>query len=183
MSEQKVAGRYAKALLDLSREQNSLEAVLKNMHEFLDVLSKNPQLAVVLKSPVVGNEHKIIVLEKIFAKAFQPNVIKFMGIIVHKNRSFLLRDIAENFIDQYNELHNIIKASVKTAYQLDASTLNEVKSFIEKYSGKQVYLHAAVDHKLIGGLEIVMGDKLFDASIAGKLNKIKQQLLNTYISK
>jgi F-type H+-transporting ATPase subunit delta len=183
MSELKVAARYAKSLIDLSKEQKSMDSTLSDMRDFLETLKKSPQLSVVLKSPVVANEDKIAVLKKIFEKAYQPTTIRFFEIIVRKNRSFLLRGIAEAFIDQYNEMHNIMRANVKTAYQLDAATTEAVKSFIEKYTGKQVQLLASVEPKLIGGFEITMGDKLFDASIAGKLNKIKQELLNTYISK
>ena len=58
-----------------------------------------------------------------------------------------------------------------------------MKSFLEKQTGKKVILETTVDPEIIGGLVIQMEDKLYDASISGKLRKAKQELLNTYISK
>ena len=91
--------------------------------------------------------------------------------------------IAKVFIEQYNILNNIMQATVKTAQVIDDKLKEEIKLFIEKYMGKKVELKSIVDPKLIGGLMIQMDDKLFDASISGKLNQLKQDLLNTYISK
>ena len=91
--------------------------------------------------------------------------------------------IAKVFIEQYNVLNNIMQATVKTAQVIDDKLKEEIKLFIEKYMGKKVELKSIVDPKLIGGLMIQMDDKLFDASISGKLNQLKQDLLNTYISK
>jgi F-type H+-transporting ATPase subunit delta len=102
---------------------------------------------------------------------------------VRKNRAYYLSAIAAAFIDQYNALNNIMQASVKTAHPIDEKLTDEIRQFISSYSGKQVELKSVVDASLIGGLVIQMEDKLFDASVNGKLNKLKHDLLNTYISK
>jgi F-type H+-transporting ATPase subunit delta len=72
---------------------------------------------------------------------------------------------------------------VKTAVAVSDEVIAEVRSFIEKQTGKKVILETSVNPELIGGLVIQMEDKLYDASISGKLRKAKQELLNTYISK
>jgi F-type H+-transporting ATPase subunit delta len=183
MSEYRVASRYAKSLIDLSKEQGSLDVVYKDMKDFLDTLKRNTQIEVLLKSPVITGDNKMAVLKKIFEKAYHKNTMALFDIVVRKNRAMFLHAIAQGFIEQYNTLNNIMKASVKTAYAIDDKLREEVKQFIEKYSGKKVELQTIVDPQLIGGLVIQMGDKLFDASIAGKLSKAKKELLNTYISK
>ncbi len=183
MSEQKVASRYAKALIDLSTEQNNVDVIVSDMKDFLVTLKHNSQLEVMLKSPVVTGDNKMAVLRKIFAKSYHKNTINFFALVIHKNRAFYLSVIAKVFIEQYNTLNNIMQASVKTAHAIDDKLKEEIKQFISNYSGKKVELKSTVDPKLIGGLVIQMEDKLFDASISGKLNKLKQDLLNTYISK
>jgi F-type H+-transporting ATPase subunit delta len=72
---------------------------------------------------------------------------------------------------------------VKTAVAVSDAVIAEVRTFIEQQTGKKVILETAVDADIIGGLVIQMEDKLYDASISGKLRKAKQDLLNTYISK
>ena len=59
----------------------------------------------------------------------------------------------------------------------------QIREALEKETGKRVNLKSSVDAELIGGLIVQVEDKLFDASIAGKLRQAKKELLNTYISK
>ncbi len=183
MSEQRVASRYAKSLLDLSKEQNVLEAVKNDMIQFQLIAKQNISLQTMLKSPVVNNGDKMAVLKKIFASGFNPMTISFFAIVVRKNRAAVLESISETFLQQYNDFNNIISATVKTAQPIDAAVTAEVTQFIEKQSGKKVALTTIIDPSLIGGLVIQVGDNLYDASISGKINKVKQNLLNTYISK
>jgi F-type H+-transporting ATPase subunit delta len=183
MSELRVASRYAKSLIDLSKEQQILDTVKNDLSVFQQTLRQNAALQNLLKSPIVTNGDKIAVLNKIFGKSFQKLTLDFFKIVVNKNRAAVLESISTSFMDQYNALNNIISASVKTAQAIDATVAAEVTSFIEKQSGKKVSLTTSVDPTLIGGLVIQVGDNLYDASIAGKLNKVKQNLLNTYISK
>ena len=183
MSEIRVASRYAKALLDLSIEQKSTEVILKDVKDFLSTLKVHHQIDVMLKSPVVSSDHKIAVLNQIFGKTYNALTMSFFKIVIRKNRASYLHTVANVFIEQYNELNNIVKASVKTAQTIDDKLAQEIKQFMESYTGKKIELQSSVDPKLIGGMVLQMGDKLFDASISGKLNKLKHDLLNTYISK
>lgn len=183
MSELRVAARYAKSLIDLSLEEGNLEQVHNDVSDFLIVLGKNPQIGVIMKSPVVKNDDKNAIIGKLFKGKYQNNLVTFFDIIIRKNRSALLQVIALNFVDQYHEIKNIMKATVKTSIPVNAGITAEIKSFMEKFTGKQIILQSSVDPRLIGGLVIQMGDKLFDASISGRLKKIKHELLNTYISK
>jgi F-type H+-transporting ATPase subunit delta len=183
MSEQRVASRYAKALIDMSKEQQIIDIVKNDLSVFQQTVHQNVQLQHLLKSPVVNNGDKIAILNKVFGKSFQKITLDFFGIVVRKNRSSVLEAISQSFMDQYNDINNIISATVKTAQAIDANVTAEITAFIEKQSGKKVAITASVDPSLIGGLVIQVGDNLYDASISGKLNKVKQNLLNTYISK
>jgi F-type H+-transporting ATPase subunit delta len=182
MSDYKVATRYAKSLIDLAKEQNTLEVIKADISSFQRTLDSSIALQSLLKNPVVNLGDKIAILRKIFAPSFNKTTMSFFEIIVRKNRSNIMETIAEAFIDQFNEYNNIISATVKTAHPIDDRITTEVMQFIQKQSGKKVALNKIVDPSLIGGLVIQIGDNLYDASIAGKLNKVKQNLLNTYIS-
>lgn len=183
MSEYRVAGRYAKSLLDLSREQNNLDAVLGDMRTLAAAISGNSELENLLKSPIINGDKKMAVLKQLFESRFQPVTIAFFGIIIRKKREHFLEAIANGFIEQYNRLNAISSALVRSAIPLSDAALAEVKKHIESQTGKKVNLTAKVDEKLIGGLVVQVEDKLFDASVAGKLGKLKNELLNSYISK
>ena len=80
MSEHKVAHRYAKALIDLNREQNALEQGYKDMKEFITVFRKNPALVSIFKSPIVHGYKKIDILKAIFGKSLSKTTIDFFVI-------------------------------------------------------------------------------------------------------
>lgn len=183
MSEYRVAGRYAKSLLELAQEKNILDTVLNDMKSFSKVYEENSSLAHALSSPVINSDKKLAVLKQVFEKSFNPLSIQFFDIIVRKNREQYLKAIADGFIEQYNTLKNVAKATVKSATALSEDVLAQITKHIEQQTGKTIQLTAKVDENLIGGLVVQVGDRLFDASIAGKLGKLKNELLNSYISK
>ncbi len=183
MSAFRVSSRYAKSLIDLSIEQNNLELICSDIKLLLSTILQNSELGNLLKSPVVKGDKKMLVLNKIFGGTFNKLTIGFIEIIVRKKRESLLEIIAQSFVTQYNEINKIATASVKTAVELNAETIAEIKAFLTQQSGKNVDLKLQIDPSLIGGVMIQMEDRLYDASIIGKLRKAKQELLNTYISK
>jgi F-type H+-transporting ATPase subunit delta len=183
MSEYRVASRYAKSLIDLAKEQQAVDAIKKDIDLFLQTTQSSVALRNMLKSPVVNLGDKKAVLHKLFSTQFHQTTMAFFDIVVRKNRAPFLVVIANAFNDLYNEHMGITTATVKTAHAIDAATAGEIANFIQKQSGKKVAIETSVDPELIGGMIIQMGDKRYDASISGKLNKVKQQLLNTYISK
>lgn len=183
MSEQRVSGRYAKSLIDLSIEQKKLEVIYADMLALQATLEANPALGLLFKSPIVQGDKKLAVVQKIFASSFNPLTISFLEIVIKKKREFYIPDIVIAFIGQYNEINKIAKAKITTAVSVSDAVIGEVKAFIEKQIGKTVILESAINPEIIGGLVIQMEDKLYDASISGKLRKAKQDLLNTYISK
>ena len=80
-------------------------------------------------------------------------------------------------------MNNITTATVTTASEMSSQTLQDITQLIEKNTGKKVIINSKINPSLIGGMVVQIEDKLFDASISGKLRKAKQELLNTYISK
>lgn len=183
MSEYRVSARYAKSILDLANEQKCIDAILADMNTFIATVASNKELRNLLSSPIINGDKKMSVLKSVFEKGFQALTISFFAIVIRKKRENLLVDIAKNFVAQYNEMHHIATATVKSAIALSEQALNEIKSHIELQTGKKVSLSTKVEADLIGGVVVQIGDRLFDASIAGKLGKLKQELLNSYISK
>ncbi|MFA6259890.1 MAG: ATP synthase F1 subunit delta [Bacteroidia bacterium] len=183
MSEYKVANRYAKALVDLLQQNNTLDAGFKDMREFHALLLKTDPLMNLLKSPIIHGHQKMAVLQAIFGKSFLKVTMDFFALIIEKKREYYLQTIAEVFIEQYQLIKNIGTATVKSAIALDANTNDAIRKFIESFTGKQIEVTSVVDPKIIGGIIIHSDNKLYDASITGSLYKAKQELLNTYISK
>jgi F-type H+-transporting ATPase subunit delta len=127
MSEFRVASRYAKSLIDLAQEKNILEAIFNDIQLFAKTLENSHELLGMLKSPII-NGVEMLVLKSLFANTFNPLTSSFLEIIVRKKREKYLGVIANAFIGQYNELNNIIEASIQTAVATDDS----IKQQLEK---------------------------------------------------
>lgn len=183
MSEFRVASRYAKSLIDLAIEKNVLDAIFNDITAFKQTLAQNPALLNLFKSPIVTGDKKNAVVKNIFGSSFNALTIAFFEIIIRKRRDQYLPVMVDAFMAQYRQLKGISLASVTTAVPLNAGLMAEIRSFIEKQTGNTAEIQVAVDANLIGGMVIQIGDKLYDASITGKLKKAKNNLLNTYISK
>lgn len=183
MSEQRVSGRYAKSLIDLALERKALDAVYADVVLLKQTIEANASLANMLKSPIIKADKKQAIIKQVFSSYLSELSLLFINLVTAKNRSFFLHDIAVQFIAQYNEINKITTAHVKTAVSISESVQAEVKSFLEAQTGKRVELKNSVDPELIGGMVIQIEDRLYDASISGKLKKAKHELLNTYISK
>ena len=176
MSDIRIASRYAKSLMELANEKGATEAVFANVEDLSLVCSNSKELMNLLKSPVIHADKKKQVLKASFP-GFHAITSLFIDAVVRKGRESFLPLIAKESIRIYNEQHNIVSATVTSAIQLNDELLNEIKSNLESKTGKTVNVVTEVNSELIGGIVVRIGDRLFDASIASQLKKIKKQLV------
>ncbi|WP_443944761.1 ATP synthase F1 subunit delta [Pedobacter sp. AW1-32] len=176
MSEIKVAGRYAKSLLDLSNENNALEEIKNDMVLFDKVVDQSPELEAILKNPIVPTDKKIGILKDLFADKVNKITLSFFTIVVNKGRSAILFATAKQFIHQYNTIKGIVTAEVTSANALTAAAKEEIVAIVKRELGaNEVLINEKVNDKLIGGFILKVGDRQFDASIASNLNKLKKE--------
>ena len=172
----KAGARYAKSLIDLSTEQNALEAIKNDMLFFEEVVDANSELEAILKNPIVPLDKKAGILNDIFGKNVHQITNSFLKLVVNKGRSAILFDTAKQFISQYNTIKGIVTAEVKSAIALTEANKLEIVSLVKRELGaNEVIIKEQVDDKLIGGFIIKVGDKQFDASISGGLHKLKKE--------
>lgn len=182
MKQSRVTIRYAKALLQLAIEQNTLEQSYNDMVLLDAICTDSKELSLLLKSPIVKTDHKLSILKEIFASKLGEVSMAFINIITTKKRESLLAFIASSFIALYKEHNKIETATVTTAAPLDEALRAEVINFIKKHGDDNVELTEKVDEKIIGGAIIRMGDKQLDASVSKAISELRQTFnKNLYI--
>lgn len=184
MSVQRIASRYAKSLLDLAQEKGKLERVLEDVQSFQQV-AKNRDFLLMLRSPVVKADTKERVFNQLFTGKYDEMTMAFLRILLRKGRESHLAEIANEFIVQYKVVKHISTVKLVTATQLSEEAVKTIhdKLLASTSTEKNVELVTEVDAELIGGFVIEFEDKLYDASIAHKLNKMKKDFKdNLYIS-
>lgn len=175
MSEYQVTTRYAKSLIGLAEEQNLLEEIKADMSMFVQTLKENSVLNAVLRNPIVPSAKKTKILNEIFKDKVQPATLVFFKIMIDKMRSGILFETALEFVEQYNQIKHIVKASIVSAQALSENNRKGVMAIINNAVGGKVILTEKVDLALIGGFIITVGDRQFDTSISGTLNKLAKE--------
>jgi F-type H+-transporting ATPase subunit delta len=174
MSEIAVASRYAKSLIDLSIEQNLLEAINSDMVFFTKTLKENSQLAAVLSNPIVSHSKKLNILTEIFATKVNKLTIEFFKLIISKGRGEVINATAQQFNNFYNIKNNITKAKVVSATALSDVNKQAILEQVKAAIGGQVILETKVDPALIGGFVLTVGGRQLDTSVQSDLKKIKK---------
>ncbi|GAB2577440.1 ATP synthase F1 subunit delta [Spirosoma areae] len=174
-----VAARYAKSLLDLAQEKGLTETMYKDMQFFKNTVDQSRPLMLMLKNPIVRAEKKSAVIKAAFSKRVNPMTMAFFDIIARKNREGIMDAIAEEFINQYDRLKGIERASVVTTVPLTPALREKFKAMVMKTTGtKLVELEEKIDSKLIGGYVLRVGDQQIDGSIRSQLNDLRLKFLN-----
>jgi F-type H+-transporting ATPase subunit delta len=175
MSEIQVASRYAKSLIDMAEEQNSLEKIKGDIASFVRVVKENPQLHAVLRNPIIGPDKKTAILDQLFGQTLDPLVLSYFKIVVSKGRSEILYATAKEFINEYNRRKAIFKATVTSAVPLSAENIKQIEQVVREATKGEVILDTKVDPDIIGGFILKVGDKQFDTSISSSLNKLRKE--------
>jgi len=172
----RVASRYAKSFIDLALEQGVLEKAYADMKFIAEVSRSSHEFVVFLKSPIVKTDAKQAVFKSIFDGNIDKVTSAYIHLITDKKREVYLAEIAEEFINQYNEKKQILKAVVTTASGIDDATRKKVMELVKGTGdgNNEVVLEEKINKDLIGGFIIRVGDKQIDASIARKLNNLKR---------
>jgi len=174
MSELTVASRYAKSLIDLSEEQNVLEAINADMVFFLKTLKENSQLRAVLGNPLISQSKKLSILTEVFGSKVNHISVSFFKIMINKGRGEILYATAQQFINLYNIKKHITKAVVVSAAALSDANKQTLLSEVKTAIGGDVSLEAKVNPELIGGFVLTIGDRQLDTSVQSSLNRIRK---------
>ena len=176
MSVQRIAGRYAKSLLDLAIERNEVDAVLQDM-QYIKGALKSRDLYLMIKSPIISADKKQSIFRKIFEGKIQQMTSYFFGIMTRKGRENHLPEIVDSFIEQYKIYKQISTVTIKTAVPLSDSALNTIKEKLVSSPDikKNLELEVKVDPSLLGGFTLEFEGKQYDSSIASKLKELRKQ--------
>ncbi len=171
----KAAKRYAKALFEIS--STDLDAVQKDMQWLKDTFDSNPDLLKFFKNPTVAASKKLTAVQKITGDKVSKSTAKLIELLGQKDRLSLLKDIAVSFNELYKNSKGIKEAEVITAVPLEENLKKRILDKIKELTGSsQIKLTNKIVPEILGGFILNIDDLRYDASISGKLAKIKSKL-------
>lgn len=176
MSDFRTASRYAKALLDLAEEQKSLDKVYSDMTMVQRTIAASREFSLMLKSPIVKDSVKEVILERLFDGKVQKLSLEFMKLVSRKARAALLDPISKQALSQYLDRKGIQEAHLTTTFEIDDKLLKAFNDVVKDLTKKEPSISTRVSEDIIGGFVLDIGDKRIDTSIKSNLEKIEFEL-------
>jgi len=170
-----LARRYVLPLFELSRDAGTLDRTAVDLQVLDDALTGSPDLVLFLSSPTVERAVKKSAVEQIF-KDLSPLTLQFLRVVVTKNRTEILHITHRIFTDLVNAYRGIVPGSVETASPLDDASFAQLQKVTSEKFGVKVELTRSVDPALLGGIRVRVGNKVVDASVRGRLEKLRTTL-------
>ena len=181
MQDEIIVKRYADAFMVFSREAGVQEKTIEDLKNLRNVvIHDNPEFLKVLESPEISFLEKCEFIDRILSEGFQEETRIFLKLLLEKSRIDKIIEIAEYIRSAYAYLGETA-ALLKTAYPLELGLIQTIKEKLEAKFRKKLKLYIELDGSLLGGIQVVIGNKVIDSSVKGRLEELKQRLLSVRV--
>jgi F-type H+-transporting ATPase subunit delta len=175
-----IASRYARALVEVVLEQKiGPDVARQQLNAIVNAVHESTDLRRVWESPAVSAEQKRAVLDAVVRQigAAKP-VRNFIAILIDHRRIAMLDDVAKQFDSELNAQLGLVEAEISSSRPLSADGQRQLESQLERLTGKKVRATYSSRPELLGGVVVRVGSTIYDGSVRGQLEKMKQDLIS-----
>jgi F-type H+-transporting ATPase subunit delta len=174
-----VTARYARALADVVFEQKlDAQKVVGEVRAIEAAMAESPALRHTWDNPAVQLPAKLKVLDAIVAMIGGSRITRnFVAILIERRRIVALKQIRARFEAEVNERLGIADAEVTSLRALGEDEKRTLESQIAKITGKKIRASYSTDKSVLGGTVVKVGSTVYDGSVRGQLQRLKQQLM------
>ena len=178
MSSQAVARRYAVALADVVLAHGEAQEVREELAAWDALVRSNAELLQVFRHPAITFEQKRSVLDELIRRARpRPTTANFLKVLLQNGRVAELSEVSAQFAQELDRRSGVVTAQVMTARPLSSDAQEALRARLGQLTGSRVRLQFEVDDELIGGVVTRIGSTLYDGSVRGRLQQIKQRMV------
>ena len=170
------ARRYAEAAFQLASRDGTLDA----WAEGLDLAARTTADERVLRqvdSPARPYADRVKTLEQLLGGRVPEGVLRLAALLARRGGVERLGAVSAEYRRLLDAERGVVQARVTSAAPLTPEETEAIRAWVEKSTGKTVTLSARVDESLIGGLTVGVGDTLLDASVRGRLERLRNDLV------
>lgn len=178
MTDNKIATRYAKALLLIANEKKATDEVYRDIQFINAIIEQSNEFLLLAKNPIIKPDKKSKIFEELFKSRVSNITYSFLQLLIKKGREKNLKSICAKFFDLYNEQNNKIEVEIATAKEIKEDIKKIIESKLSEWTGKEVIAKYKVKPDLIGGFQAKFADYIYDASVRQKLDSLKEELMS-----
>ena len=168
--------RYAEAAFELATRDDALDAWMTGL-EVASAIFSEANVAPVVHNPAIPLRDRIAIVARLLDGRVPPSVANLARLLVERGKSDRLSAVAAEYRRLLNRARGVVEATVTSAAPLSPTEADALRSKIAGMTGQSVDLTLTVDDALIGGLTVRVGDTLYDASVRGRLERLREQLV------
>src|SRR5512143_1961850 len=173
-----VNSRYARAFVDVVFDKKlDTNQTIEELRHLAELVENTPALRNVWENPSVPGRQKIAVLDKIVHAVGASKMTRnLVAVLIDNRRIAALPEIARQFQEELNNRLGIANAEITTARELGDDEKRALEQQIAALTGKKVRAEYRRDQKVLGGAVVKVGSTIYDGSVKGQLQRLKEQL-------
>lgn len=174
-----ISSRYARAFADVVVErQLDAAAVRRELHTLAEIVAQNSELRRVWEAPALPAAQKRAVLDALVKRGGVSQITRnFLAVLIDHERVALLDQIVRQVEVELDRRLNLTQAEITSARELSPEEKRVLEAEIGRLTGKQIRASYSRDAGLLGGAVIKVGSTIYDGSVLGQLNKIREHLV------
>ena len=166
---------YARALFQSAMEHGVLDEIQEQLAAWADALGENKDLQTFFFSPRFSSAEKKDAIRRILDGA-DERFYNFLELLAERHRIPVTFRIRRSFDEMWREEHKMLPVEVTSAVELDEALVKSIGDRIQERTGRRIELTSKVDPDIIGGLVLRVGNKVLDASVHGRLERLRRQI-------
>jgi len=173
-----VTNTYARALADVVFDRKlDPQKILREVQSLNDLVASTKDLLEVWETPSITAEKKRAVLDAIASReGVSKEVRNFVAVLIDHRRINFLAEIAKQFEQELSQRLGFVEAEVTSARELSGPERGVLESEVAKLTGKKVQAQYLRDESLLGGAVVRIGSTIYDGSVNGQLNRIREKI-------
>jgi F-type H+-transporting ATPase subunit delta len=168
------ARRYAEAAFEIGRADRTLERWERDLVRLSDALA-NEELRTLVEHPAVPYADKERVLRRVVGDV-APEPLNLVLLMVRRGRPGAIDRMVARFAELVRRHRGVSLAEVRTALPLEDVQRSAIVERLHELTGDEIEINEVVDEALIGGITVRIGDRLYDASVRNRLERLRARL-------
>jgi F-type H+-transporting ATPase subunit delta len=166
--------------MEFAGESIGLKQAVLDFKNLKSLMRDNPGFQEVLYSLDVSYSEKCDFIDKVLDADFSNEFKQFLKLLLEKNRLDRIVDIADYVRVAYSHLGET-EAVLRTSFPLDLSLIRKIKEKLEQKFNRRFRFYIDLDGRLLGGVQVIIGNTIIDGTVRRRLEELKEQLLTVRV--
>lgn len=171
--------KYPLVLFKAAQKGNNAKEVLTSLKLVVSFWKQDAQFRSLVLSKRITQEEKTNILSGTLQDLCHPLVMEFIQNLVEKNITNHISYMQKIYEIEYKKVYRIVSVDAEVSHKMDNSQVDKLREGIESNLTMSADLHVNVDPSLLGGIKMRIGNTYLDATVQGKMKRLKENILQS----